>query len=130
MDMGEQRFTYILVPYAGSWRDAGLNRRAAVLNRGLHAVAETYHEGPLDGEYSGLRMDCDHADVLALKPAEDGKGYILRLAENKGAAERVCIDLPLLNRKVETDFGAWEIKTLYLPKDEAEAVREVLITEY
>ena len=130
MDIDEQRFTYVLVPYAGSWRDAGLNRRAAVLNRSLHAIAETYHEGPLGGEYSGMTMDCDHADVLALKPAEDGAGYILRLAENVGKAACVHIDLPLLGRKIETQLGAWEIKTMLLPENEQEAVREVLLTEF
>ena len=129
MDMGEQRFTCILVPYAGSWKQAGLNRRAALLNRSLHAVAETYHEGPLAGEFTGVALNCDHVDVLALKPAEDGKGCILRLGENIGEKAHLCIDLPLLSRKIETDIGAWEIKTLYLPGEAEQPAKEVLLTE-
>jgi len=69
-------------------------------------------------------------DVLALKPAEDGNGYILRLAENNGIAACVHIDLPLLGRELDVQLSAWEIRTLYLPKEAEKDAYEVLITEY
>ena len=118
------------MPYAGSWREAGFNHRAAVLNRPLQAVAETYHEGPFAGEYRGVRLSSDTVDLLAIKRAEDGNGHILRLAETTGSTQPLRIDLPLLNRTLDTTLTAWEIKTLFLPENADEAVREVLITEY
>ena len=129
MDLGEQRFTYILVPYAGAWQGAGLNRRAALLNRPLPHVAETYHEGPLGGEYRGVCVDQEAVEIGALKRAEDGCGHVLRLAETTGAAQRARVELHLLGRALTLDFTPFEVKTLYLPDDAAQPVREIPLTE-
>ena len=129
MDQGEQRFSYALVPYEGSWRTAGLNRRAAVLNMPLPSVTETYHAGPLGGEFCGIAVDSETVDVGALKRAEDEGGYVLRIVETAGSAQTVNIDLKLLGRTLKLNFGKYEIKTVYLPDDLLAEPREILLTE-
>ena len=113
----------------GAWQDAGLSRRAALLNQTLVHVVDTYHEGPLGGEYRGLSIDVPNVDVGAFKRAEDGNGYILRVCETVGRPVRTHIDIPLLARKLEVELGAFEIRTLYVPDEAAQRVRAVLLTE-
>ena len=129
MDMEGLTVKLALVPYSGDWSDAKLSRRAAVFNRPLPWVVETYHEGPLAGEYRGIDIDNDFVDIGAFKPAEDGDGYVLRLCETSGRAQRVKADVKLLNRTLELAFGPFEIKTLRLPADPALPAREIPITE-
>ena len=127
MDQGELHFACALVPYSGSWREARLHQRSDVFNQPLPHVVETYHTGPLGAAYSGFALDNPAIAVWAFKRAEDGCGHILRLAEATGAPQRANAELPLLGRTIALSFGAYEVKTLYLPKDGA--VREVLLTE-
>jgi len=130
MDQGEIFFRYTVVPFAGSWKDAGLNRRAALLNQPLQHIVETYHEGPLGSEYCGMDVQADHVDVGAFKRAEDGQGYILRLSETVGRGVETKVDVKLLDRALDLKFGPFEIKTLYLPDDKEQPVREVMLTEF
>ena len=129
MDQGELFFNYEIVPFAGSWRDAGLNRRAALLNQPMTHVVETYHEGPLSGEFCGLSIDAPNVDIGAFKRAEDDAGYVLRLCETVGRKVSAKVESALLGRKFEIEMDPFEIRTIYLPDDAAQELREVLITE-
>jgi alpha-mannosidase len=80
-DEGEHRFTYSLFPHPGNWTEAGVTREAHALNSPLIVAggrAEPAAHGPLKTE--GLELA-----LGALKPAEDGRGEILRLYEPHGA---------------------------------------------
>jgi alpha-mannosidase len=84
IDQGEQEFTLVLRPHVGDWRDAGIVGRARALN--LPAVPITMHghpgsRPPID---SLLELTCNEMELTALKPAEDGDGYIVRLADRHG----------------------------------------------
>ena len=92
-------------------------------------MVETYHAGPLGGEYAGLALDNPAVALGALKRAEDGAGWVLRLSEATGHPQHVNADVRLLNRKLALDFTPFELKTLYLPDDPAAAPRETLLTE-
>jgi alpha-mannosidase len=80
-DEGEHRFTYSLFPHPGDWAQAGVAREAHALNSPL-IVAEGRAEPAAYGflEAEGLELA-----LGALKPAEDGRGEILRLYEPHGA---------------------------------------------
>jgi len=129
MDMGVQRFSYALVPYNGSWQDAALHHRAAVFNQPLPFVVETYHEGPLKSEFTGIRIDNTALSAGAFKRSENGNGYILRIAEATGRSQKASVDFTLLNRSFDLAFAPFEIKTVLIPDDPSEAVREVPLTE-
>lgn len=130
MDQGEQAFRLALVPYSGSWRDAGLDRRAAVLNQPLPRVVETYHKGTLEACYCGIRLSSQTVNVGAIKPAEDGQGWVVRLVEAVGMTQTVQVELLLLGRTLTVDLAPFQIKTLYLPQNDAAEVREIGITEF
>lgn len=129
MDQGEQRFRYALVPYAGPWQGAALHERAALLNRPLPAVEETYHAGPLPAVYEGVSIDTPAVGLTALKRAEDGKGFVARFAEQFGRQSCARAELPLLNRTLALRFSPFEMKTVYLPDDPGQPPEERLLTE-
>ena len=129
-DIGMQEFSYAIVPFAGDWKQVNLARRGEVFNRKLPWVIETYHEGKLPTRYEGLKVDAANVTVGALKRAEDGNGYIIRLNETAGIATKAVIEAPMFGRTIETELTPIDIKTLFIPDDPADPVKEVLFTEW
>jgi len=80
-DLGEQILDYALM---ASNDFAAITRTAEELNTVFPVVPETYHRGSLPQECTNCSVDCDNVTVIAIKPAEDGNGYIVRLAETAG----------------------------------------------
>ncbi len=131
LDQGRQDFRYALVPHAGDWRGARLARRAAELNQPAFPLLESYHPGPLP--QAGAYLSVDDPAVLAtvLKLAEDGSGdLVLRAYESTGRPVRATIALPFLGREVLAEFGPGEVKTLRVPRDRDEPVRETDLLEW
>ena len=131
MDQGRQTLLVRLVPHAGDWRAARVPRLAAELNQPPFALIETFHDGPLPQRRSFA--DDGGGDVVAtvLKRGEDGDGsLVVRAYETAGRGARARIELPLVERTIEADFGAHEIKTFLVPRDAAEPVREVNLLEW
>lgn len=82
-DAGEHRFTYSLLPHAGSWQDAGVVRLAWDLNSPLYAAA-----GAVDDTVNGRSLlVCDNPNVMvdAVKKAEDSDRLVVRLHEFAGS---------------------------------------------
>ncbi len=109
-ELGETCFNYTIVPFEGD--RAALAAEAARQNAFFLSVNETYHDGPLPQSYSAFACDCTALELQALKPAEDGNGFILRLAETSGSAvnttvtvlgNEVCVSLPAYG------IGSWRI---------------------
>ena len=123
IDHGIQHFTYSLLPHTGGWRDAQPARRAAELNQPPIALVESSHpEGTLPQRGSFLAVDQDNIIVSAVKKAEDDERMVIRCYETNGTPTRATIRMPRWNRVIETEFGACEIKTLLVPRDDAEPV--------
>ncbi|GGO25995.1 alpha-mannosidase [Deinococcus humi] len=115
MDQGEQQFTYWLYPHAGTWRDAGTPREAAVFTERPLVIPETYHDGPFAPAASFMQVEPANAQITVFKRAENNHGYVLRLVETQGRPIRAQVDLPLLTCSFETELGAFEIKTVLIP---------------
>lgn len=90
-DRGTHEFTYSLYPHAGNWTDAHTVRRALELNVPVQARLARRAGGVLPAPRSWLRPDGLPVVIETLKPAEDGRGLILRLYEPHGARGRVCL---------------------------------------
>ncbi|ASA23243.1 alpha-mannosidase [Paenibacillus donghaensis] len=128
-DQGEHRFTYALLPHAGDWAAADTVQEAWALNNPLHAAAGAYAAG------SGKSLlTCGAAGIAvdAVKLAEDGSGWIVRLHEYTGARcsavlgsdysivswqECDLLERPLAREAVSgpaitLEFGPYEIHTL------------------
>lgn len=130
LDQGVQRFSYSLVPHAGSWEGAGTVRQAAELNQPPIAIIEAYHVGPLPLRDSYLCVDQDNVIVSAVKKSEDNDDLILRCYETEGRATAATIRLPRWGRTIETSFGSCEIKTFRVPKDGNAPVAETNLLEW
>jgi alpha-mannosidase len=130
VDQGLQRFTYTLLPHAGSWQEAGTVRRAAELNQRPIALSGTYHpQGTLPQRASFVQVDRENVDITVLKQAEDGDDLILRCYETGKRATTVRITLPQWGREIETRLGPCEIKTFRIPRDGAAPVTETNLIE-
>jgi len=84
VDQGLQEFTLCLVPHLGGWREAGVVRRARELNLQPVAVTMHGHGGVLPPVASLAELEGGELELTALKPAEDGRGYIVRIADRHG----------------------------------------------
>jgi alpha-mannosidase len=88
---------------------------------------ESFHEGPLPA--SGSYVDGGHGSVVftVLKAEEDGDGWVLRGFESAGREANASVEL--FGRTIELAFGANEIKTVVVPRDPAQPVRETNLLE-
>jgi alpha-mannosidase len=69
--------------------------------------------------------------VSVIKAAEDGDGsLIVRAYETAGRPARATIELPLVDRTIEAEFGPHEIKTFKVPRDPEAAVAETNLLEW
>ncbi|MBX6354324.1 MAG: alpha-mannosidase [Micromonosporaceae bacterium] len=131
-DQGVQSFRYLLVPHAGDWRTANLTRRAAELGSPVRAMLESFHRGPLPPEQSYLSDGGGPVMVTAVKGCEDGSAapdLVVRAVESTGRPATARIELPVLGRAIEADFGPSQIRTFRVPADGGE-VREVDLIEW
>jgi alpha-mannosidase len=124
MDQGRQTFLVRLVPHAGDWRVADVVRRAAELNQPAFALIETFHAGPLPQRASFAADEGGDVVLTVLKGGEDG-AFAVRAFEAAGRSGRAT--LTVLDRTIEADFGAHEIKTFVLPRDGGDAVETDLL---
>ena len=81
-DEGRHHFKYAIMPHEGDWRQADVLREAVLMNYPITWTAkpESLAEGSLVS-VSGSALVCD-----TVKPAEDGRGTILRLYDPYGVS--------------------------------------------
>jgi alpha-mannosidase len=130
-DQGVQSFRYLVVPHGGDWRAAGLARRAAELGAPMRAMLESFHPGTLPPEQSFVGDGDGPVMITAVKGCEDGGAtpdLVVRAVETTGREARVRLDLPVVGRAIEADFGPSQIRTFRVPADGGE-VREVDLIE-
>ncbi len=104
-DLGEHHFTYSLYPHQGDFRTGGTIQEALNLNHSLQAkylALDTKLQesnGILEKIDSFLKIDQENIILEALKKAEDGDGYILRVSESYGMRSKVMIDINITDIK-------------------------------
>ncbi|MBE7087786.1 MAG: alpha-mannosidase [Clostridiales bacterium] len=108
MDTGIHDFNYSISPFK-SFEDC--HRVALEQNVKLSSVIETFHNGVLPQEYTGVSVDKSNISISAFKRADDGNGYILRAFETDGKETSAVINLHLAQIKFEANFTHNEIKT-------------------
>jgi alpha-mannosidase len=83
-DLGPFEVRFALLPYRGTWREAGIAREGIGFNTPPRAWLAEAHRGALPAEFSLVSLEPESVLLSALKPAEDGEGLILRLYEAHG----------------------------------------------
>ncbi len=76
---GTHTFMYSVMPYAGDWVSAQVQRRAHEHNVPMIPVSTSFHEGQLPAAQSFISVEPHNLMVTALKKCELGDGLILRL---------------------------------------------------
>ena len=103
-DRGEHAFNYALMPHAGDWRDAGVDHAADCFREPLRTMQLARNmKGTLRGSWAPFDLLANasmRVEVAAWKPAENGKGRILRIVETRGARGDVQIFWNIDARKV------------------------------
>lgn len=86
-DKGVHRFTYSLLPHAGGWSVESVVRPAYELNTPLivHAGGTRANAALIAEPEAGLVIE-------TVKPAEDGRGIVVRLYDAAGAASRMTVE--------------------------------------
>lgn len=114
-DEGYQEFTVRLCTHVGDWRDAGIVAQARLLNMPVQPITAHSHAGSLPMAGSTLALEAEEIELTALKPAEDGDGYIVRLADRhgRGGSGR----LRRLDSTYEVTLAPYEVATFRLAAD-------------
>ncbi len=116
VDLGSQSFTFVLRPHVGDWRDTDIVARARALNQPPLPVTMHAHPGDLPPSGSLYAVDNPDVEVTACKRAEDGDGYIVRLADVHGRGSRTT--LTWLGQPFAVEVSPFEVVTVRLEEKE------------
>ncbi|MCQ2142248.1 MAG: discoidin domain-containing protein [Bacteroidales bacterium] len=82
-DLGHHIFTYSIVAHEGDWTSGDIVDKAEALNQPVKAFFAPKHSGALGRKYS-FASASDGFSVKAVKKAENGEGYVIRVYETTG----------------------------------------------
>ena len=120
LDQGRQELRWALVPHAGPWQEAQVVQAAQDFNEPLAFVREYAHPGGMPRVHSFLTIDPPDAVVVtALKQAEEGEDWVLRLYEPNGRQAAARVEIPLLGAGFEAAVGPNQIRTYRIGLDGA-----------
>lgn len=108
-EQGEHAFTYALLPHAGDWRNETIQQAAELNAPVVSQWMEPSGHADQPPQQSLVRLNRKNVLVDAVKVAEDGDGYIIRLHES--AACRGAVTLSFVAEVV----GATEVDLLERP---------------
>lgn len=111
VDAGELNFRFLLTREIRS-----LARLALELDQPLVTQTVPPHSGKLPARGSLVSLEPAHAQLIALKPAEDGRGWILRVQESHGKGGPLGVNW--LGQKLDLGtLPAWSIQSRRLTRN-------------
>ncbi len=99
-DRGKHEFTYSLLPHAGNWVEGETVQRAWELNVPVRARPISVPSSSETDSRCFLSLEGADAVVETLKPALDGRGFILRIYEPCGGRGEVTVKTEIPLKKV------------------------------
>ena len=113
-DQGRQERRFWLVRGKGTFAALELDRLAEEAQTPAEYVLDSAHEGTEPRELSFLRLSPGTVTLLALKRAERGEGFVVRVQERAGKASEFTLECPALVVNHRAQIRPWEIKTLLM----------------
>lgn len=89
-DMGHHVFTYSLIGHQGGLKESEAVRQATILNSPLKTFRSPKHKGVLGRQFSFVTSDNDNVLIRALKRAEVGDEYVVRVYEIGGKSQQTA----------------------------------------
>jgi len=126
-DQGRQERRFWLARGRGPFAALELDRLAEEMQTPAEYVMDSAHEGTEPRERSFLRLAPGTVSMLALKRAERGEGFVVRLQERAGRATEFAFECAALGVSHRAQIRPWEIKTLLIER--GARVREVSMLE-
>lgn len=118
MDIGETELDYALTRFAPD-DAARVDERAELLGAPVRMVLEGQHGGSLPAVYEGVRISAPGVRLQALKRAECGRGWIVRLCETAGAGARAHVALPALGAEFDAELAPMALRTYHIADGQA-----------
>lgn len=94
--VGDMLFRYSLTSHDGDWRNGAAAFGAAIHQPLVPVPLRGPQTGTLPPAHRLITVDAPNVELLTLKRAEDGRGYIVRLFERTGQATTVRVEIPWL----------------------------------
>ena len=114
IDQGYQEFTLALCPHIGGWQDNDIIRRARELNIPFPCITTHSHTGDRPRQASLLALTSPEMEMTALKHAENGEGYIVRVADSHGRGAQGALQWQ--RQSFPVSLAPFEVATLRLTK--------------
>jgi alpha-mannosidase len=89
-DQGHHTFTYTLTGHSGAVKSEVAKRAGYGLNQRIKAFTADKHAGSLGRSFSLASIDNDKVAMMALKKAEQGDEYVVRVYENSGTSAQTA----------------------------------------
>lgn len=127
IDQGERFFRFWFHAGPRAARLQAVDREALVHNEKPFALSFC-PSGAGVRPLPGITLSDDVVQLVALKRAENGRGYVIRLFEPTGQARSTVIAVPAAGIEQTVSLGAFEVKT-YLIEHGAKELREITLIE-
>lgn len=114
MDQGIHTFRMMLVPHAGSWKEAKIPRRTEEFMAPPFVIYQGIHTGAMPKSGSFLSVSQANILITAIKKSEDDDDLIFRCVETTGKNTFAVLDLSFTGIQWKGEFRPCEIKTLRL----------------
>ncbi|MBV9928700.1 MAG: alpha-mannosidase [Acidobacteria bacterium] len=131
-DQGRQERRFWLVRGRGPFNALELDRLAEEAQTPAEYVMDSAHEGAEPRERSFFRLAPGTVTLLALKRAEGGQGFVVRVQERAGKSSEFTLESAALGVSHRAQIKPWEIKTLLIEtgvSGRRAQVREVSLLE-
>ncbi|WP_135547932.1 glycoside hydrolase family 38 N-terminal domain-containing protein [Paenibacillus cymbidii] len=122
IDQGERLYTFWLNGGSAGERLAAVDREALAKGERPYALS-FFPQGGGERPQAAVELDDGVVQLTALKLAERGDAYVLRLFEPTGEARGTTVRVPALGLEQRVELGGFEIRTLLLDT-EARTLRE------
>ncbi|HEX8550775.1 MAG TPA: glycoside hydrolase family 38 C-terminal domain-containing protein [Abditibacteriaceae bacterium] len=121
-DQGWQEHHFWLVVGGDSWQDMALDRLSQEWQTPASLLLDSAHPGVLPREKSMVSLEPVNVSLLALKPAEAGDGFILRVQEASGQATQAAAQIG--DSTLHFELKPWQIKSFHFAQENLAAARE------